>query len=73
MIDSPTAAQRWRGRAPVPWGLVVAATLLAAGTIALIGPVRTRRPFAIAGVVVLAIALVVSCMSIAWLPGFMLS
>lgn len=31
-----TAAQRPAGRSPVPWGLLIAATVLAVGTIALI-------------------------------------
>lgn len=123
MTEIRTAVEPGVERAPVSWGLVVAATLLAAGTIALIwlaavpwGPIvcpaiypaprncfaadragtglvvtvvvlviyiatmllaligaRSRRPLVIAGVVLLAIAPLVSYLLVAWIPGFPLA
>jgi hypothetical protein len=120
MTHTHTAVEPGVDRAPVSWGLVVAATLLMAGTITLIwlaavpwGPIvcpaiypaprncftadragtglivtvvvlviyiatmllafvgtRSRRPLVIAGVVLLALAPLVSYLVVAWIPGF---
>ncbi|QEV99337.1 hypothetical protein F6J84_03900 [Microbacterium caowuchunii] len=120
ITETHTAVESKADRAPTMWGLVVAATLLTAGTIALVwlaavplGPIvcpaiypaprncftsdragtglvativvlviyiatmllafvgtHGRRPLVIAGVVLLAIAPLVSYLSVAWIPGF---
>ncbi|GAB3633034.1 hypothetical protein GCM10027421_23870 [Microbacterium shaanxiense] len=50
-------------RAPISWGLMIAATLLVGVTIALVW-------FVAAPWVLLAIAPVISYGSVAWIPGF---
>ena len=120
MTETRSPMERSIDRGPVPWGRVLAATLLAAATIALIwiaavpwGPVvcpavypaprncfawdragtgvvatvvvlavygatmllalvgtRRRKPLVVVGVVLLAVAPVVSYLAVAWIPGF---